>query len=104
MPLAIELAASRLKLLSPKALLARLGSSLELAATDAHRPSRQQTLRATVAWSHDLLTPHLQRVFRRLAVFAGGCELDAITAVCVGSPGQDENTLEAVSDLLDSWS
>ena len=56
LPLAIELAASRVKLLAPKALLARLGQSLGLAAGDAGRPSRQQTLRNTIAWSYDLLT------------------------------------------------
>ena len=57
LPLAIELAASRVKLLAPRALLARLGRSLDLAAADAGRPSRQQTLRDTIAWSYDLLDP-----------------------------------------------
>ena len=57
LPLAIELAASRVKLLTPKALLARLGHSLGLAAAEAGRPSRQQTLRNTMAWSYDLLDP-----------------------------------------------
>ena len=66
LPLAIELAASRVKLLAPGALLARLGDSLDLAAGDAGRPSRQQTLRGTIAWSYDLLAPGLAGVFRRL--------------------------------------
>ena len=78
LPLAIELAASRLRLLSPQALLARLGNSLDLASTDVDRPSRQQTLRSTIAWSYNLLDPDVQRVFRRMATFAGGCHLDAV--------------------------
>ena len=73
LPLAIELAASRVKLLSPKALLARLGHGLALAAADAGRPRRQQTLRDTIAWSYELLSPALAAVFRRMSVFAGGC-------------------------------
>ena len=103
LPLAIELAASRAKLLSPKALLARLGDSLDLAATEVDRPSRQQTLRAAIAWSHDLLTPELQRVFRRLGVFAGGCDLDAVAAVTVDptAPAEGVDALGAVTDLLD---
>ena len=103
LPLAIELAASRAKLLSPKALLARLGDSLDLAATEVDRPSRQQTLRAAIAWSHDLLGPDLQRVFRRLGVFAGGCDIDAVTAVTIDAsgPAGDPAALEAVTDLLD---
>jgi len=94
LPLAIELAAARSKVLSPGALYARLagrdgdlapasGSSLQLL-TDGPRdlPARQQTLRATVAWSYDLLSPAEQRLFRRLAVFVGGCTLDAAETVC----------------------
>src|SRR5215472_12956754 len=77
LPLAIELAASRARLLSPRALLARLGQSLGLATAEAGRPSRQQTLRNLVAWSYDLLTPDTAQVFRRMSVFAGGCDFDA---------------------------
>ena len=87
LPLAIELAASRTRLLTPRALLARLGRSLELASGYATGPSRQQTLRNTIAWSYDLLTPDLAGAFRRIGVFAGGCDLDALAAVAV--PGQD---------------
>ena len=76
-PLAIELAACRVKLLSPVAILARLGHSLGLGASDLDRPSRQQTLRDNVAWSYDLLEPDMAGVFRRAGVFAGGCDLDA---------------------------
>jgi predicted ATPase/class 3 adenylate cyclase len=81
LPLAIELAAARVKLLAPRALLARLGQSLALAGPEAGRPSRQQTLRNTVAWSYDLLAGDTARVFRQLAVFAGGCDMEALTAV-----------------------
>jgi len=94
LPLAIELAAARSKVLSPRALYARLagrdgdlaqasGSSLQLL-TDGPRDlqPRQQTLRATVAWSYDLLSSTEQRLFRQFAVFVGGCTLDAAEAVC----------------------
>jgi predicted ATPase/class 3 adenylate cyclase len=97
LPLAIELAASRVKLLSTRALLARLGHSLALAGADAGRPSRQQTVRATIAWSYDLLAPRSAAVLRRAGVFAGGCDLDALATVAlpVGDP------LEAAGELAD---
>ena len=81
LPLAIELAAARIRLLAPRALLARLGHSLDLAAADVGQPSRQQTLRNAIAWSYDLLAPDLAEAFRRAGVFAGGCDLDALAAV-----------------------
>ncbi len=103
LPLAIELAASRARLLSPKALLARLGHSVALAAADAGRPSRQQTLRATVAWSYDLLPPRSAAALRRAGVFAGGCDLDALAAVALAGDGPDDpaDPLELVSELMD---
>jgi len=121
LPLAIELAAARVKLLPPQALLARLGDSLDLATTQVDRPSRQQTLRAAIAWSHDLLSPELERAFRRMGVFAGGCDLDAVAAVLSAGAdyaGPDDNggdhlaagkgsaasavdPLQVVADLLD---
>ena len=97
LPLAIELAASRARLLAPKALLARLGSSLPLAAADAGRPSRQQTLRATIGWSYDLLAPATATVLARMGVFAGGCDLDALAAVA----DQEGDPLEAAAELMD---
>ena len=103
LPLAIELAASRVKLLAPKALLARLGHSLDLAAADLGRPSRQQTLRNTIGWSYDLLAPEAARVFRRMSVFAGGCDLDALAPVA-GPGGGDPagfDPLEPVAELAD---
>ena len=83
LPLAIELAAARIKLLSPSAMLARLESRLNLLTGGARDlPSRQQTLRGTVDWSYGLLNPAEQTLFRRLSVFTGGCTLEGVEAVC----------------------
>ena len=83
LPLAIELAAARVKMLPPAAVLARLQSRLELLTGGAaDRPARQQTLRGTLDWSHDLLSSAEQRLFRRLSVFAGGYTLEGAEAVC----------------------
>jgi predicted ATPase/class 3 adenylate cyclase len=101
LPLAIELAASRVKLLAPKALLARLSQSLGLAAGDAGRPSRQRELRNTIAWSYDLLTRDLAEVFRRTGVFAGGCDLDAFAAVAMADHGPGADPLQQAAELLD---
>jgi predicted ATPase len=101
LPLAIELAASRIKLLAPKALLARLSQSLDLAAGDVGRPSRQRDLRDTIAWSYELLTPDLADVFRRAGVFAGGCDLDALAAVAMADHGPGADPLQQVAELLD---
>jgi predicted ATPase len=103
LPLAIELAAARVKLLAPKALLARLGPSLGLAAAGTGRPLRQQTLRNTVAWSYELLAPSVAQAFRRISVFAGGFDLDALAAVA--GPGGDDpagsDPLELAGELQD---
>jgi predicted ATPase/class 3 adenylate cyclase len=106
LPLAIELAAARAKLLSPRALLARLGHGLTLAAVDTGRPQRQQTLRGTIAWSYELLTPALAAAFRRMGVFAGGCDLDALAAVAGvgathGGEAAEANPLELAAQLQD---
>jgi predicted ATPase len=106
LPLAIELAASRARLLSPQALLARLDHSLTLAAADTGRASRQQTLRATIAWSYDLLAPGPAAVLRRAGVFAGGGDLDALAAVALsgdgpGDPDDQADPLELVTELMD---
>ena len=103
LPLAIELAAARIKLLTPKAILARLGHSLGLAAADVGRPGRQQTLRHTIAWSYDLLTDESADVLRRAGVFAGGCDLDALAAVALDRHGQAaaDRALWLTAELLD---
>ena len=83
LPLAIELAAARVKLLTPRSMLPRLERRLSLLVGGAHdAPERQQTLRATISWSYDLLDEHERRVFDRMAVFAGSCTLEAIEAIC----------------------
>ena len=95
LPLAIELAAARVKALSLPALLERLEQRLPLLAGGSRSaPERQRTLRATIAWSHDLLTPAEQDLFARLAVFAGGCTLDAAEQIC----GAD---LDGIASLVD---
>ena len=95
LPLAIELAAARVKVLTPSALLQRLERRLPLLAGGSRSaPERQQTLRATIAWSYELLTPDEQTTFARLAVFAGGCTLDAAEEIC----GAD---VDAIASLLD---
>lgn len=90
LPLAVELAAARLKLLSPQALLSRLDHRLGIL-NDGPRdlPTRQRTLRATLAWSHELLSEPEQALFRRLAVFVGGCTLRAVSALCEGEDDGD---------------
>jgi predicted ATPase len=83
LPLALELAAARVKVLTPAQILERLGRSLDLLTSGAHdAPERQRTLRGTVEWSYRLLTVEEQRLFARLAVFAGSFDLDAAEAVC----------------------
>jgi predicted ATPase/class 3 adenylate cyclase len=101
LPLAIELAAARTRLLSPGALLARLDKALDIAATGHQAPTRQQNLRATIAWSYDLLNRQQRAFFRRLGVFAGGADLDAISAVAADIlDGVDP--LDLVADLVDA--
>jgi tetratricopeptide (TPR) repeat protein len=98
LPLAIELAAPWVKLLPPAQLLERLDRQLPLLTGGVRDlEEHQQTMRSTLAWSHDLLSPAAQRLFRRLAVFVGGCTLDAAEAVCLAHEGAEPLGL----DLLD---
>jgi predicted ATPase/class 3 adenylate cyclase len=103
LPLAIELAASRLRLLSPSAMLERLDPTLPLLAKAARDlPERQRTLRSTIAWSYDLLPPEIGSLFRRICVFAGGFTISG--ADSVGNPKGELgfDTLEGLDALLDS--
>jgi predicted ATPase/DNA-binding XRE family transcriptional regulator len=101
LPLALELAAARIRMLTPAELLTRLEQRLPLlAGGPADLPARQRTLRATIAWSYGLLTPGEQRVFRQLAVFAGGCTLAAAESVA-GSLGDPLTVLDALTALID---
>jgi predicted ATPase/DNA-binding CsgD family transcriptional regulator len=102
LPLAIELAAAHSKLLSLPVLLARLEKPLDvLTRGGPDRPVRQQTLRNTITWSHDLLSPEEQRLFRRLAVFAGGCTLEAAEAVCTAPGEMASPVMEMAASLVD---
>jgi predicted ATPase/DNA-binding CsgD family transcriptional regulator len=102
LPLAVELAAARIKLLPPQALLSRLEHRLDVLTSGAQDlPTRQQTLRNTLQWSYDLLCAEEQRLFRWLSVFVGGFTLEAATAVCHSSGDSPLDMLTGVASLLD---
>ena len=104
LPLAIELAAARMKLLPPQALLARLDQRLAvLTGVSRDVPARQQTLRNTIAWSYNLLDAAEQRLFRRLAVFVDGCTLEGIDAVCAAldDSAETDQALDGIGSLVD---
>jgi predicted ATPase/class 3 adenylate cyclase len=101
LPLAIELAAARVKLFAPEALQARLGQRLALLTGGARDlPARQQTLRNTIEWSYNLLEAGEQTLFRRLAVFVGGWLLEAVEAVCNVDRGLTMDVVDGVAALL----
>ncbi|MGC1798606.1 MAG: protein kinase, partial [Candidatus Acidiferrales bacterium] len=102
LPLAIELAAARIKVLSPSAMRTRLASRLQLLTGGARDlPQRQQTLRSAIDWSYDLLSPAEQKLFRRLAVFVGGCTLDGVEAVCDTKGDLDLDLLDGSESVVD---
>jgi predicted ATPase/DNA-binding SARP family transcriptional activator len=94
LPLAVELAASRAIMLTPAEMVARLGGRLDQLRGDRDADPRQQTLRATIAWSHDLLDEPARELFARLAVFAGGATVDAVETICHAD-------LDVLASLLD---
>jgi predicted ATPase len=94
LPLALELAAARTSIYTPAQLLERLGDRLDLLRAGRDSDPRQQTLRATIDWSFELLTPEEQRVYRAFSVFAGGCTLEAAEEVCGAVP-------DTLASLLD---
>jgi predicted ATPase/class 3 adenylate cyclase len=102
LPLAIELAAARIKMLPPRAMLQRLTSRLKLLTGGARDlPERQRTLRGTIEWSHALLDESEQLLFARLAVFSGGRTLQAIEAICDAGGDLPVEAFDGISSLLD---
>jgi tetratricopeptide (TPR) repeat protein len=102
MPLAIELAAARIKLLSPEQIVARLEDHLSLLTAGARDlPERQQTLRGAIAWSYDLLEPGTRRLLCRLSVFVGGCELELADDVCGPAAEIGIDVFDGIATLVD---
>jgi predicted ATPase len=100
--MAIELAAARMKLFTPQALLARLSRGLQILTSGARdAPLRHQTLRNTIAWSYDLLKAEEQQLFWRLSVFIGGCTLEAVETICAERDDGVRSALDEVASLID---
>ena len=103
LPLAIELAAARMRILSPQALLTRLEHRQDvLRGGPRDLPARQQTLRSTIDWSYNLLDDHARILFRRLSVFVGGWRLEAAEAVCNATGDLDVDVLDEMESLIDN--
>ncbi len=101
-PLAIELAAARVKVLGAQQLSRRLDNRFQiLIGDDCTAPSRHQTMEATLSWSYELLSASEQRMFERLSVFAGACTLEMANAVCAGEGIEEAGVLQLVSSLVD---
>jgi predicted ATPase/serine/threonine protein kinase len=102
LPLAIELAAARVKVLSPSSMLTRLASRLQLLTGGSRDlPQRQQTLRSAIDWGYDLLSAAEQKLFRRLSVFVGGCNLESVEAVCDTQGELDLDLLDGMASMVD---
>lgn len=102
LPLALELAAARLKLLTPQALLSRLDQALDLRSQDASLADRHRTLRQTIAWSYDLLEPAEQRLLRCLSVFPAAADLTAVETVWSAVDTSDTDVLDLLQGLVDA--
>ena len=103
LPLAIELAAARARLLTPAAMLARMEHRLDLLAGGARDlPDRHRTMRDTIGWSHDLLAPAEQRAFAQLSVFVGGCSLEAVERLVGEGPDAPADPLDPLTALVDN--
>ena len=100
-PLAIELAAARIRVLGPQDLAERLGDRFSLLGSNPRGPARQQTLRAVLDWSYDLLEPDERTVFGRLAAFSGGFTIDAAEDICAGGTVERGRLLELLARLVD---
>jgi predicted ATPase/DNA-binding XRE family transcriptional regulator len=102
LPLAIELAAARIKLLPPQALLKRLSQKFQLLKSDVQTlPEKQQTLYTTITWSYDLLDMHEQWLFRHLSIFVGGCALEAVETLFSSREQQTIEIINTLASLLD---
>ena len=101
LPLAIELAAARCRMLSPAAILERLGQSLQLFNLDGDPDPRHRSLQQAIAWSYDLLPDEEQKLFRSLGVFSGSFDLQAVEAVCAPDTSGPASTLELIGRLVD---
>lgn len=103
LPLAIELAAARVRLLTPQAMLPRLSNRLKLLTGGARdREARQQSLRGAIDWSYSVLEPGEQMLFSRLSVFVGGCSLESVEAVCNAGGDLEVDVLDGVATLVDN--
>ena len=102
LPLALELAAAQMRVLTPEQLLRRLEDSFDvLKTTSPDIPQRQRTLRETIAWSVDLLTPDEQHLFHRMSLFVGGWQLEAVEAMAASDSGASPDALETLGNLID---
>lgn len=102
LPLAIELAAARAKLLAPKAILARIDQSLDVASAERGRDERQRTIRAAIAWSYDLLEPHQQLVLDHLGIFESGASFEAVEAVVPADALDGADVADVLFELVDA--